>query len=191
MKFKLHLVGTASGHQLEMFNPYGTKQNNMIKYEPKEFLKKIAPKAKIEKLVTGKLTVNRAVLSLVTEADFLSKQSVETTALKTIRQYKERYYKEREDGATPAQAREDALNDKKLLVNRVQNTIVNQVAGEIKDQYRGEFYRWLPSDASEPDPVHQLNYGKKFQIGKGEMPGDRFGCRCGMEILVKETKLEL
>lgn len=66
-----------------------------------------------------------------------------------------------------------------------------QVAGEIKDRYEGEFYIWLPSDAEEPDPEHQLNYGKKFQVGEGEMPGDRFGCRCGMEILVPETKLDL
>lgn len=171
MKFKLHLVGTTSGHQLEMFNPYGTKQNNMIKYEPKEFLKKIAPKSKIEKLMTGKLTVNRAVLSLVTEADFISKQSVETTALKTIRQYKERYYKEREDGATPAQAREDALNDKKLLVNRVQNTIVNQVAGEIKDQYRGASstagYRLMRASQIQ---FTNSTTGKNFRSARAKCP---------------------
>jgi hypothetical protein len=185
-KFKLYVVGKeAAGPQLEMFNP------QMIKYEPREFLKKIAPKSKIEKLMTGKLTVNRAVLSLITEADFISKKTVETTALKTIRQYKEKYYQEREEGATPSEAKEEALNDKKLLINRVQNTIVNQVAGEIKDQYQGEFYKWLPSESMEPDPLHQLNYGKTFQIGKGEMPGERYGCKCGMQILVKETKLEL
>ncbi len=83
------------------------------------------------------------------------------------------------------------MNDKKLLVNRVQNSMVKQIAVSIKEEYLGEFYIWLPSDAMEPDPEHQLKYGKRFQIGKGEMPGDRDGCKCGMDILVKEKELEL
>lgn len=156
----------------------------MIKYLPNEVLKKIAPIQKIEKLITGRLTLNKAVLSFLSDSEFLSQKTLERTALKTIRDYKQRFKEEPE-------VKEDVLEDKKLLVNRVQNTVVNQIAGEIKDQYRGEFYKWLPSDASEPDPLHQLNYGSKFQIGRGEMPGDRYGCRCGMQILVSDTKLEL
>lgn len=163
----------------------------MIRYLPNELLRKIAPAKKIEKLVSGRLTLNRAVLSFLNDVDFISKQSVERTALKTIKEYKQRFQEEKKDGVPTSEAKDDALNDKKLLVNRVQNTVVNQIAGEIKDQYRGEFYKWLPSDASEPDPLHQLNYGKKFQLGKGEMPGDRYGCRCGMQILVSESKLDL
>lgn len=162
-----------------------------IKYLPNEILRKIAPARKIEKLVTQRLTLNKAVLSFLDDADFISKKTVERTALKTIKQYRERFENEKDGGSTPTEAKEDALADKKLLVNRVQNTVITQIADEIQDQYRGEFYKWLPSDASEPDPLHQLNYGKKFQIGKGEMPGDRDGCRCGMLILVKESKLEL
>lgn len=162
-----------------------------IKYDPREFLKKIAPARKIEKLVTSRLTLNKAVLSLLTDAPFISKPTVERTALRVIKGYREKYQDEKEEGVPADEAKEDALADKKLLVNRVENSIVNQVAEEIKDQYRGEYYKWLPSDADEPDPVHQLNYGQKFQIGKGEMPGDRYGCRCGMAILVKESKLEL
>jgi hypothetical protein len=76
-------------------------------------------------------------------------------------------------------------------VARVQNAVVYEIAQDIKDQYRGEFYEWLPSDAETPDPIHQLNYGKKFQMGKGEMPGDRYGCRCGMNVLVSESTLSL
>lgn len=162
-----------------------------IRYRPDDMLRKIAPKKKVDKLVSGKLTLNKAVLSQLADADFLSKKALERTALKTIKEYKARYKEEKEDGLSPDKAFDEAVNDNKLLINRVQNTVVNEVAKEIKDQYRGEYYTWLPSDANEPDPVHQLNYGKRFQIGKGEMPGDRYGCRCGMAILVNETKLEL
>jgi hypothetical protein len=162
-----------------------------IRYLPNEFLKRVAPVKKIEKLISGRLTLNRAVLSFLSDADFISKETVERTALKTIKEYKSKFQDEKDDGVPTDEALDDALNDKKLLVNRVQNTVVNQIAGEIKDQYSGEFYKWLPSDAEEPDPLHQLKYGKKFQIGKGEMPGDRYGCRCGMQILVSETKLDL
>lgn len=163
----------------------------MIKYLPKEMLRKIAPAKKIEKLISNRLTLNKAVLSFLDDVDFISKKTVERTALETLREYKARYQDEKDSGLSAVDAKEEALNQKKLLVNRVQNTVVNQIAGEIKDQYRGEYYKWLPSDANEPDPLHQLKYGRKFQLGKGEMPGDRYGCKCGMQILVSETKLEL
>lgn len=86
-------------------------------------------------------------------------------------------------------SRKEVLGDKKLLVSRVQNAILNEVSKEIKQTYRGEFYEWLPSEAENPDPDHEKNYGKIFQVGVGEMPGERFGCKCGMRILVKEDTL--
>src|SRR4051812_11054020 len=98
----------------------------MIKYLPDKMLKKIAPKSKIEKLVTRKLTLNRAVLSFLADTDFLSKETLERTALKTIKEYKAKFRDEKKEGVPEAEAREDALNDNKLLVNRVQNTVVNQ-----------------------------------------------------------------
>jgi len=162
-----------------------------IKYLPNEVLKKIAPKKAIEKLVKGNLTLNKSVLSMVSKADFISKKNITTVALKVVKQYKERFKEEIEDGATKAEAIETTLNQKKLMVNRVQNNVIFQIKNEIADQYSGEFYEWLPSDAETPDPLHQLNYGETFQIGVGEMPGDRYGCRCGMNILVDETKLAL
>lgn len=124
-------------------------------------------------------------------ADFLSAKRLQEVALSVAKQYRNRYDDEIESGSSRSDARETATNDRKLLVNRVQNAAVQEIATEIKDQYDGEEYVWLPSDAEEPDPLHQLNYGKVFVIGDGEMPGDRYGCRCGMEILVEESKLEL
>lgn len=155
-----------------------------IKYLPSKVLKKIAPEQKIKKLISGRLTLNKAALSFVDDLDFLSKKTVVKTALQTIKSYRKRFEEVPE-------IRDDVLEDKQLLVNRVQNTVIHEIAGEIHDQYHGEYYKWLPSDAIVPDPLHQLKYGKKFQIGKGEMPGERYGCRCGMLILVDETKLEL
>jgi hypothetical protein len=163
----------------------------VIRYHPIDLIKKISPPSKIEKLIRGNLTPNKAALSFLDGADFLSKDSVARVALKTIKQYKAKYDDLKDQDVPAADAKEEATNDNKLLINRVQNNIVNQVADEIEDQYSGEYYIWLPSDASEPDPLHQLKYGRKFQLGKGEKPGDRYGCRCGMSILVKETKLKL
>ncbi len=156
----------------------------MIRYYPKDLLKKIAPASKIEKLLSSKVTLKKTALSFVDDIDFLDKKKIKDVALKTIAGYKERIKDDKSEKAV-------ILNDPKNLVAQVQNQVVFQVKEEIADKYEGEFYIWLPSDASEPDPEHQLNYGKKFQVGDGEMPGDRFGCRCGMELLVPEKKLEL
>ena len=50
----------------------------------------------------------------------------------------------------------------------------------------------MPSDAKNPDPEHQLLYGKIFRVGEGDkdgnMPGERYGCRCGIEWL-SESKM--
>lgn len=162
-----------------------------IRFLPSKLLKKVAPKKTVEKLVTQKLTLNRATVTMLTKSEVLTKPTLEKIALKVIKGYKKTYGDFRDEGASKAQATEDALNGKKLMVARVQNAVVTEISNDVKKQYRGEFYEWLPSDANEPDPLHQLNYGKTFQIGVGEMPGDRYGCRCGMNILVNESQLEL
>lgn len=155
-----------------------------IIYDPKKMLQKIAPEKKIKRLMSSNASLNRTALSFVDDIDFLNKKEVASTALKVMKSYKARIKDETADKA-------ELKKDPALLINRVQNEVVFQVSQGIKENYSGEFYVWLPSDADEPDPEHQLNYGKKFRIGEGEMPGDRYGCRCGMEILVEEKKLEL
>lgn len=162
-----------------------------ILHDPKKMLRKIAPKKKIERLIKGDLSVNKAVLSMFDEVDFISKRDIATVALNTSKQYKARYKEERESGESVSAAKETTLNGKKMLISRVENAVVHQVAQTIKEEYEGEYYKWLPSDADTPDPEHQLNYGKVFQIGDGEFPGERYGCRCAAEILVKGSKLEL
>lgn len=153
-------------------------------YDPRKLLSRIAPNKKVEKLLSGKVSLKKTALSFVDDIDFIDKKRVSEVALKTIKGYKERI----KDDKT---AKAEILADPANLINRVQNEVVLQISEGIKEKYDGEFYIWLPSDADEPDPEHQLNYGKKFQIGDGEMPGERYGCRCGMEILTKDNQLTL
>lgn len=166
-----------------------------IDYDPKELLKKIAPESNIKKLVSKRLTLKKAALNFVDSVDFIDKKSVSKIALKTIDSYQKRIANEQieaglESGAGKA-LEKAILADPKQLIQRVQNEVIFQVSNSIKENYDGEQYEWLPSDAEEPDPEHQLNYGKVFTIGDGEMPGERIGCRCGMRILVKQSKLNL
>lgn len=155
-----------------------------IKYDPSKLLKKIAPERKVKRLLGKNVSLKRTALSFVDDIDFLNKKRVTEVALKTVKGYKARIKADKS-------VKSEIVDDPAQLIQRVQNEVVLQVGAEIKKQYEGEFYIWLPSDAEEPDPEHQLNYGKKFEIGVGEMPGERYGCRCGMEILVQQTELEL
>jgi hypothetical protein len=156
----------------------------VIKYEPSKLIKKIAPEKKIKKLVGSKFTLKKAALSFVDDLEVVSKKSVTKVALKPLKAYRERIKDDPElKGELKAEPRQ--------LIQRVQNEVLMQVTEGIKEKYEGEFYKWLPSDADEPDPQHALRYGSVFQIGVGEMPGERIGCRCGMEILVDDTKLEI
>ena len=155
-----------------------------IFYDPKEVLNRIAPQKKIKKLIKSNVSLKKTALAFVDSFSFIDKKAVSRVALKTIKSYEDRLALDDVD-------KSEILKDPKLLIQRVQNEVVFQISNEIKGKYNGELYEWLPSDASEPDPEHQLNYGKVFQIGVGEMPGDRIGCRCGMNILVDQTELKL
>ena len=155
-----------------------------IKYDPSEMLRKIAPEKKIKKLMSGNISLKKTALSFVDDIDFISKRDIKSVALNVIKNYQARI---KDDPSIKSDLKEDPAQ----LIQRVQNEVCLQVTDGIKENYSGEFYIWLPSDAEEPDPEHQLKYGQKFQIGVGEMPGDRIGCRCGMEILVKDSTLNI
>lgn len=154
----------------------------MIRYDPSKILKKVASASKISKAVKSNLSLKKSVLVNTSAFDFLDKKELENVAMKTLKGYKKRV---KEAGETASEIATDPVQ----LIQRVQNEVVFQVSNHIKDKFAGEFYEWIPSDADEPDPEHQLNYGLKFQVGVGEQPGDRYGCRCGMNILVDQTEL--
>ena len=169
-----------------------------IIYDPKALLKRVAPETKIKRLVSRKLDFKRAALSFIDSFDFIDKKAVSRIALKTVRDYQQRAAKEQVEAGFSKEASEELerslAKNPRQLIQRVQNEVVWQVSKEIKSQYGDEMARWLPSDADEPDPEHQANYGKVFKISEGingEIPGERIGCRCGIEILTDETELKL
>jgi hypothetical protein len=163
----------------------------MIVYDPTKLLAKYAPPSKIEKLMTNEFKVKKTMFKIFDDMDFIDKKDIADVALKAAKQYKEKYKGLIKEGESKSAALDETLNEKAMLVNRVQNTVIFNISQSIKENYSGEYYRWLPSSANEPDPLHQLNYGKTFQIGDGEQPGERFGCQCGMEILVPGDTLDI
>jgi len=162
-----------------------------VRYQPKNVLKRMAKKKAVAKLVTKKLTINKAALNAIERAGVLSKKELEKIALKVIKEYRSRYKDELAEGATKSAALEDATNEKRLMVQRVQSATLHEITQRVKANYRGEYYRWLPSTAANPDPKHMRKYGKVYRLGRGEAPGDRYGCQCGMEILVDESRLDI
>lgn len=165
----------------------------MAIFDPSSMLKKIAPPAKIKRMVSSRMGVKRTALSIVdaaaeTEIGLINKKKVLDVAQKVIAGYQKRV-----EDATSTDVRDQILDDPKQLIQRVQNEFVFQAQKKLQTQYKGQRARWLPSSADEPDPEHQRNYGKEYIIGEGidgEEPGDRFGCKCGVEIL-NETSIEL
>lgn len=162
-----------------------------IIFDPRNMLKKIAPLKKVEKILSGRVTVKRTALRFLDDAEGIDKDQVLDVALKTVKGYKARI-KAADDDAKEIKA--EIVDDPKQLIQRVQNEIVFQMHQGIQRNYKGRKAIWLPSDADEPRPEHQLNYGKEYIIGEGINgiePGDEYGCKCGIEILTEETQLDL
>lgn len=152
----------------------------------------MASKKNLDNLVTENLTLNRAVLNSLEQTGPLGKKTLQDVGLAVLKDYREKVERLREeDGLTKAEAREEVLENQKLMVNRIQNATVREVSKKVREKYHGEYYTWLKSTAASPDKKHRRKWGKKFQIGKGEAPGEREGCKCGMEIHVKAKQLRL
>lgn len=163
-----------------------------ITYLPSELFKRKLAERQLARLLTQSFSVNRSALSVVSSTDLVPKEKILDTALKVAKEYRKRFISEKEERLDAGEARKVTLNGKKKLVQRVKSLFVYEVAQSIRDLYFGKKFEWLPSSAEEPDPLHQLNYGKIFKIRFGqELPGDRFGCQCGMRIIVPENELSL
>ncbi len=158
-----------------------------IKYQPAKILKKISLEDKAGNLVTKGLTLNRTAVRSLAKAGVLSEKQIQKVALKVIKEYKATYADEIAAGNSVTQSVEEALNDKKLMVARVQSAVLNEQTNLIKRAYHGEYYTWLKTTASHPDEAHLAKVGKVFRLGKGEAPGDRYGCQCGMQIHTDDT----
>ena len=163
----------------------------MITINPDELLRRYAPAKRIERLITEGFSINKAILRAFEDIDFIDPKKLQEVILKAQKYYKQKYSMLRRTGETIKDSKKEAFAGKKLLVNRVQSTVLFFVSEEITEKYKGEFYRWLPSESDEPRPEHQLKYGKTYRIGEGVMPMEEYNCKCGMEILTDDEKLTL
>lgn len=163
----------------------------MITVNPDQLLARYAPVRRIERLITEGFSVNKAILSAFADIDFIEPKKLQELILKAQKHYKQKYSMLRRAGETIKDSKKEAFAGKKLLVNRVQSLVLFSIAGEVKEKYKGERYRWLPSESDEPRPEHQLKYGKTYRVGVGVMPMEEHNCKCGMEILTDDEKLTL
>ncbi len=165
-----------------------------IKYEPSKLIKKLKLDDRALDLMTPNVAINRSALKAISEFGVLPRETAENVALKVIKEYKAKISELRKEGATKAEAIDEATNNGAKLRARVQSAVLHEQTRAIQKAYRGEFYKWLPSTAANPRDEHIPNYGKTFQLGvgddAGDDPGDLFGCQCGMELLVDDTPAE-
>jgi chemotaxis protein histidine kinase CheA len=154
-----------------------------IEFNPDKIISKVLPKTD-QTFLTGELKLKNSLKKMLLRTDWLGGQDINKTVDSTLNFYQKKIKELKEEGIK--NFKQDALNDEKLLKARVSDAVVERAAELIKERYKGKEYIWLPSDAEIPDPVHALNYGKTFIVGEGEMPGERYGCRCGMEIQSEE-----
>ena len=159
-----------------------------LKFDPKAYLKKVLPKGfEDRKILTNDLNVKQTVLSSLTRAKAINGREIKSSIYNTAEQYKDKYERLRADGLKKSEAVNEAINNEALLKQRIYNTLIYDEVQELKKQFAGWYYTWLPSDAEEPDPEHALLYGKIFKVGEGDkngfMPGERWGCQCGIEFI--------
>lgn len=157
-----------------------------ITYFPDDYIKRIVSKKQIADMINRRsgVSLKRAALNFASGFDFLDQGMLAETALKVLADYEKRLESDKI-------SRSRILANPKQLIQRVQNSIIWQIGNSIESNYQGQQYEWLPSNANDPDPLHQLNYGKIFTIGIGDRPGKRYGCQCGMRILTDKERLIL
>ncbi len=155
----------------------------MARFYPDKYLDAVMPGGIAKNgLLYDNLSIKKRYLKALYKAAGREGKALKETIFETIAYYAKR---------------EEKLGTQALLTQRIENFLIWNKVQEEKEAHAGQYYRWLPSDAQNPDPEHQLNYGKVFREGDGhEMPGERYGCRCGIEWLsvedmTKEGKADL
>ena len=156
------------------------------RFDPQMWLKRVFPKG-IEKsgLLNDKLEIKKTYIKALVRATAVSQRKLTQEIYKTVDFYLEKEARLKSQGVKSF--KQEALNGQALLTERIKNFLVYCEVQEQKKAHKGRMYRWLPSSAKEPDPEHQLLYGKVFDEGEGDkeghMPGERWGCQCGIEWL--------
>jgi hypothetical protein len=68
----------------------------------------------------------------------------------------------------------------------IANSLAYGFSEEMKD-LETKFAIWLHTTAINPDKLHLTYVGKKYRLDKGiggVVPGERYGCQCGAELVV-------
>lgn len=158
----------------------------MIEFYPDRFLNKVlGPGFYRKKLLNDDLELKRTAVRGLLRARTIAGDDLDKSINGIIDFYQNKSEELKDLGEKAFKA--DAINGEALLKNRIGDIVVQAEVKEIKKENKGRRYEWLPSDAENPDPNHQLLYGQIFEVGEGDdegnMPGERNGCRCGMRIL--------
>ena len=75
------------------------------------------------------------------------------------------------------------------LTKSFEQTVIASDLEAFQKQNIDKLFRWLPSGANQPDDRHMQFYGKTYAVANppdGELPGQRPGCQCGLELLQDE-----
>lgn len=155
-------------------------------YNPEQYLRLVFPKGFFSgKILNNELELKQAMMSALIKSAGISKRDVDETVYKVVDKYVKKIKELKEEGEKSYKKK--ALNNEVLLKNRLENLVLYNEVNKLKKEHEGQYYRWIPSSAEEPDPEHQLLYGKIFKVGEGDkdgnMPTERYGCRCGIEFL--------
>lgn len=165
----------------------------MSKIYPHTILKKSLPKNFFEQnLLTKDLTLKKRAMQALILATTLSKREINKSVNKVVEIYENKIDELKNDGLPKVKASVLAVAGENLLKQRIAGIVIFDEVQKIKEENEGEKYRWLPSSSENPDPQHQLLYGKIFNVGEGDedgnMPMERWGCNCGIEILSNKKK---
>ena len=161
----------------------------MAKIFPETILKKSLPKDFFDGDLLKKknLTLKQNAMQALILATSFSKREINSTVAKVAEIYQRKIDDLSDEGIPKAKASVIAKSGEKLLKQRIAGLVIFDAVQNIKAENEGEKYRWLPSSSDTPDPEHQLLYGKIFDVGEGDsegnMPMERYGCNCGIEIL--------
>lgn len=155
---------------------------------PEEFLRQVLPKSFFTKgIVTSKMKANQIVLRSLYRLNFVNNKDIFMSVFSALDIYLKKYKAIiEEEKITKPLAVKEALSSQALIKNRVENLILWSKAQEIREDRKGDYYIWLPSRSKEPRPEHQLRYGKVYQVGKGILPMEEYGCKCGLRFLTQK-----
>ena len=166
----------------------------MIIFNPSKFALLVLGKDFFKKkILTSEMELKKFIMSAILKASYLTKREVNATVYKVVDKYEKKMKYLKAEGIKAFKS--EALNNEVLLKDRIENLVIWNEVQNLKEEHEGEYYRWLPSSAETPDPEHQLLYGKIFKVGEGDkegnMPAERYGCKCGMQILTAEEAKDL